>query len=62
MANACPGAAIIVDAMVVAGCTNKDIMAHCRFCGEHVRGGGLNARQAMTSGSLGPAAVSAPSP
>ena len=29
---------VLADAMEEAGCTNQDILAHCRSGGEHVRG------------------------
>jgi hypothetical protein len=29
---------LLADALVAAGCTNEDILAHCRSGGEHVRG------------------------
>jgi hypothetical protein len=29
---------ILADALEEAGCTNKDILDHCRSGGEHVRG------------------------
>jgi hypothetical protein len=29
---------ILADALEDAGCTNQDILAHCRAGGEHVRG------------------------
>jgi len=29
---------ILADALEDAGCTNQDILAHCRSGGEHVRG------------------------
>jgi len=28
----------LADALVAAGCTNEDILAHCRSGGQHVRG------------------------
>jgi hypothetical protein len=29
---------LLADALVAAGCTNEEILAHCRSGGEHVRG------------------------
>jgi hypothetical protein len=29
---------VLADALEEAGCTNADILAHCRGLGEHVRG------------------------